>query len=843
MGQNQLNQKRYFVRRALSWLLPLGLGFSSMASAQEIPGWEYNPGPDPKTAAGRALIDIYANQPEYMAMSDQLMEAQKFRYIYGLMMTRTYFEKNSTKVIFIGQDATHIAEAAKQPGTSGFGARVQSIGNFFGVDQSVATTNAFLSTIKGQYGSFDHPFVEFDKNGKPRIQQSAFVDNHLWMLANGADSEIRKQREAFWEWMIKNNPQSMSLMIMFGGASRDAFAEFLIARGASVGTKLNPERLNDIRVPESRLKFAGGNNEFPVLVTKDGKDLYEVLLGRRLDYSKVADQKAAIEALKAGGQKAVDLMAFTGGGEKGSGLVSAAQLGGYDLDKVEIDGKITNSLKGLKLSDGTVITRDIAFTMSAHPSSLSKMTPDAASAALKKSFARLDKMKEQGWKVEPDLDENGKPRKNLWHEGKNYEYGRADIRPGYFEFGAPDDRRVSRADASRLDPQTIVAGSRDRVKFDKQQIESAKERLPSETLNPKDMWSVRPREGEARYNFDRGPGKDIAKALVESIDRDLLFQPKDGMQVLDKRGNDITFETNGIDAFNTKTHSGTGLFGFHRGSFEGSRALILADPQGMDDWITARAMTGARGQYLNGLMSDLGFADKYLVLKTVPVGMDGASAEEWEVVRKNTEKYREVALKIALAKSQFEVIFADGEIAQKEIKRVLKKLKVTDIPVINIQRGENNSDGIKEAGLEAQDILGLKRTEISGNMKDIPRSHLTWWSRVWEGTSGDRVVDALGKHRGGVRALVAPTWVVKQKVQVSLAVRKSIEKIEQTLENLGLRKGKERLPDFLSRKGYDGKIPAQLESVRTLKGSLPAAVPALDPGAAGLQCRRVYKAG
>lgn len=836
--------KRQIKSRVLTTFLTLaGLGLASSASAQNagIPGWEYNPGPDPKTAEGKKLIDIYAEQPEYMLMSNELIGEQKFRYIYGLMMTRTYFNRNGVKILFIGQDATHIAEAAKQPGTSGFGARVQSFGNFFGVDQSIATTNAFLSTIKGQYGGAMHPFVEYDAKGQPRILTTKVVDNRLWLLANGKDSAIRQQREAFWEWMIKNNPDSLGMMATMGGAAADAFAEFLIARGANVETKLDANRLKNIRVPETDLKFSGGNGEFPVPVTKEGKDIYEILLGRRPDYSKEADQKAAIKALKDAGQKAIDMMVFVEGGVSGSGLVSAAQLGGYDLEKVSINGQITNSLKGLKLSDGTVITRDIAFTMSAHPTALSRLSAEEASKKVREAFARLTNLKEKGWKIEPDLDENGKSRRNLWHEGKDYEYGRADIRPGYFEFGAPDDRRVSRADASRLDPQTIVAGSRDRVKFDKALIESAKERLPSETLNPKDMWSVRPRDGQSRYVFDRGPGKEIAKALVESIDRELLFKPKEGMESRDTRGNDDTFEKHGIDAYNTKTHPGTGLFGFHRGNFEGSRVLILADPQGIDDWITARAMTGARGQYLNGLMSDLGFGEKYLVIKTVPVGMDGASAEEWEVVREKTEKYRETTLKIALSKSQFEIIFADGDIAQKEIQRILKKMKVSDIPVINIRRGENNSDGIQEAGREAQKALGL-RGEISGNMKDIPRSHLTWWSRVWEGTSGDRVIDATGKHRGGVRALVAPTWVVKQRVQLSPAVEKSIRAIEETLENLGLRTGKERLSDFLSRKGHDGKIPAAEKSdgkMRSLKQTVPVA-----PAKGGaLMCGRIYQAG
>lgn len=782
-----------FSKHVLSVFIVLSFIAAPLARAWE-PGtqtWEYNAGPDPKTEMGRKLIDLYAELPEYMSMSHDLMSSQKFRYIFGMMMTRTYFEENAVKILFIGQDATHIAEAAKQPGTSGFGARVQSIGNFFGVDQGVATTNAFLSTIKGQYGSFDHIYVEVDSNGQPQIRQSSYVDNELWMLANSKDSEVVVKREQFWEWMLKNNPSSMKLMIMFGGAARDAFAEFLIHHGAKVGTFLSSSKLSSVRVPETKLVFAGGNNEFPVPIDKDGNDIYQILVGHKLDYSELEDQTLAVKTLKDNAAKAIDMMVFTGGGVAGSGMMEAAQLGGYDLEQVEINGVKTNSLKGLKLSDGTVISQDIGFTMSAHPSALSKMTPAAASEALKKSFARLSTLKDKGWRVDPDLDDNGQLRHNMWDEGKDYSYGRADIRQGYFEFGAPDDRRVSRADASRLDPQTIVAGTRDRVKFDQVLLDAAKNGQPSDAKNPEDLWSVRPRTGASRYDFDRGPGADVAKLLETSINRDLLFQVKPGM----------TFDKNGIDAYDTKTTPETGLFGFHRGSFDNSRVLILADPQGLDDWNTSRALTGTRGQYLNGLMNDLGYGDSYLVIKTAPVGMDGATDQEWESVRSRTEGYREAAIERALQSKKIELIVTDGAIAKKEMGRILQKLKVKRIPVLVIKRDSKDlSSGIVDAGNRAKKFLKLPNAQISGKMKDIPRSHLPWWARTWEGTSGDLVVDALGNGRGAVRAVVTPNWVANQDVHTSPRVKVSIEKLRKEMEDAGIRIETESIQNFVKRR-------------------------------------------
>lgn len=786
--------------------------------------YEYNTGPDTTTEMGRMLVDIFAEQPYYRAFSDELMEDQKFRYIFGLMMTRSYFEPNSVKIFFWGQDATHIAEASKQPGTSGFGGRVQDIANYFGVDQGVATSNAFLSTIKGQFGAFDHPFVEMNEDGSRSITTNKYIDNELWMLANDNDSEIRIQREKYFEWVIMNNPESLGMIAMFGDAAKHAFAQFLIARGAEVPTKTSEDDLKRLEVPETRLVNAGGNAEFAVPIDRDGKDIYQILENekakkesrkpKRLDYSKtdsrdkkkLVDQIYAIQLAKDAGQHAIDKMVFTKGGVNGSGMMNAAQAGGYDLTKVKINGQLTNSLKGLKLLyfKDKVIDRDVAFVESPHPTALSQMKPQQAAVTLKKAFDPLQALKKLGWKIQPDLDNDGNLRVNQWHEGKDYVYGRADIRAGFFEFGAPTDRRASSADATRLNPQAIIIGSRQKVDFNRQALLGMERSRPSDFPNADDLWSVRPRSKEQRYDFDRGPGEDVARAIMTALEtsREKIFALKPGVErKTDSRGNDVTFDFYGIDAYYAKTVPETGFFGMHRGSFTDSRVLIMADPHGIDDWNTSRALTGARGQYLNGLMHDLGIGKDYLVIKTAPLGMDEATAEEWEHIRKNTEAYREAALKEALKNKSIEFVMADGPIAQKEMQRLLKKLKRTDLAVIDINRDGMAADsGIAEAGQAVKALdKEYSKSRISVKMKDIPRGHLTWWSRSWEGTSGDLVINASGKAAGKVKAIVTPDWVVEQKVHITAREQESINKLRKDMEDAGLKLGSESFAVFFER--------------------------------------------
>lgn len=793
---------KMFIRLALT----LALIFNTLSSTLSHAGpfksggyiSEYNAGPDPETEAGREVINIFADQPYYKYLSDELMDEQKFRHIFGLMMTRTYFEPDSAKIFFIGQDATHIAEAAKQPGTSGFGGRVQDIANYFGVDQGVATSNAFLSTIKGQFGAFGHIVLNVDENGNAlRFSADKYIDNELWMIANDPDSEIRIQRERFWEWMIKNNPESLGMMVLFGDAAKHAFAQFLIARGFDVPTNTSEEELATKRVPETRLVNAGGNAEFAVPVDKDGNDIYEILAKETragsLDYSTPEGQQKAIKLANDNMERAMELMVFTDGGINKSGVMHAAQLGGYNFSKVTFKGTPTSSLKGMVLSNGYVVDKHIAFTESPHPTSLSQMTPVAAAASLKKTFTKLEYLKKQGWKIEPDFNDDGTLRENQWHEGKDYKYGRADIRQGFFEFGAPSDRRANSSSAIRMNPQAIVIGARQKPAMSPSIIKAAAKGMPSDMPDKNDLWSVRPRNEKQRYDFDRGPGEQVAKDLMEA-----LSASKEQIFAL-KRGAD---KNAGIESYYAKSSEDTGFFGMHRGSFSTSKVVIMADPHGLDDWNTARALTGARGQYLNGLMNDFGYGQDYLVIKTVPVGMTNATAEDWEHVRKHTESYREEAMKHALKNKNVEFMMADGEAAQAEIARILEKMGRTGITVININRkGIDPASGITEAGkqLKAAWPQEFKQVKISAKMKDIPRGHLPWWARIWEGTSGDLVIEATGKDAGKVKIVVTPDWVVKQKLEPTERERISAEKLKTKMIEAGVKVGSEPMYTFLER--------------------------------------------
>lgn len=784
-------------------LLSISLPALSQVWGPGTAHFQYRAGPDLRTQLGREFIRIYSEQPENRYISEELYYYQKFRDVWGAMALRINFTPNTVKEFVVGQDAVDDAEAAKLPGTgTGYSTRVQSIANHHGIDQGLATSNASFQTIKGQYGSFDHPYVELGKNGKRIIKQSRYVDNYLWTIFNGEHSPIRRHREEAWELVLRNNPESPRIVVLYGGASHDGFAEFLIRRGFRVATRMRPENFPRTQVPESRLVYAGGNNEFPVLLTKEGKDLYAELLGRELDYTNPKDQKAAIKARKKAGARAIELMAFTGGGLHDSGVLHPAQLGGYDLTKVEklVDGKwvATNNLKGLVLLDGTVIESEIAFIASPHPTSLSKNLAEASNK-LKEIFEPIEELIGGERAIEPDLDNDGNPRINHFARGDAYDYNQRAYMPREtLPFGAPANILRPIASADRLGPQVLVveppskkellaAGFRElKDIFDADKLEAAKSALPVEPLDPNDLWNQHSRQEATRYLADDGPGYEWARLMKESFDPQVLEH--------------VPAPT-------------LGDFANYRGTFDQPEVLIIHDRSDLEDRNTYRAASGARGLALNGLMRDLGVERSQLVLATAPVDMTDATDEQWEKVRAGSETYREAVIGKVLAQGSVKVIFTDGKVAKSETTRILRKLKVTGISVIDIPRGADPASGILAAGARAKRLKRFQGAKISGNPAGIPHEHFPWNERDWARVTPGTVIEANAPFKGKTYAIVSPNYVARQELRPRPETVRLVEASKQELEEKGIRPAKEDIASFLKRKGRSGDfLPEALAS-------------------------------
>jgi hypothetical protein len=743
------------------------------------PIWSYDAGPDPQTTMGRELIDLASTVPSFPNLSNAVYGSQMFRPAFGPIPWRMMQKPNSVKILFIGQDGTHIAEAAGRPATAGFGGRAQDLAKYFGVSSSAAFINAFAFTIRWQYGVFDSPIINL-RTGRPQISFGSFTANPVWLLSQDLQSPIVKWRNDMIRWIIRNNRDSLKMIVTFGGAARDAAGSFVVAHGGKVGTRLSEADLSSVRIPETEYRGAGGNKQTVVPVDRTGADLYAEFNGRVIDYTKpeaVSDlQKRFREAFNTEPESWMNKMVLPKGGIGGSGLVHPAQLGGYDIArKMEINGQRTISLKGLKIADDLTIGHDILVTQLPHPTALSMMSATAASEAVANGLSAFKPWVEAGWSIDADPG-----FVNSFAKGEPYRYSRADMGTEYYDFGAPNSRMVNVSTASRNGSNVIIFGTRERVSFDRTRLRSMTEAKPSSAPPAEELWLTRPSQTDGttnpgprnrRFTFDAGPREQVAKLMKTSLSRQESFIER--------------FEVNGD-------------FAHYRGTFDSPEVVVIADPDGDDDLVTARALTGSRGQYLHSLIQALGVEERYLVLKVAPFSKYPSDSESWSDIMRQTRQYREVLFAEVFGSARPKLILLDGPDSIAEFDRIITS---PSAPVIRIARqGEANASGIAEAVAELRQLPGFEGIRWQGKMADLPRSHLSFYARLWEGTSGDRVTGPSdSRWVGKAFAQVAPEWAWKQKFVMPEIDVQGCSALVKVMNDMKVRMGGEKVSDYLQR--------------------------------------------
>ncbi len=573
------------------------------------------------------------------------------------------------------------------------------------------------------------------------------------------------------------------------------------------------------------------------------EEMYEKRIGaleKKLDYrdgtqAYGVSTENAIDLLSDNPEKAEGLMVFTEGGPEKNGLLFPEQIGGQELDTmIGADGKSTRSIKGLRipyLEEGKtkyLIAPDVVFVGAPHPTYLSMNRSRAAQLVEDQLLKPLLKEMDRGWK--PPTAEPGRVSS---FPNKPYSYGRALIPESHGDPFMPRFRLTPVSEAVR-ESDGITTGTRNKIErvLSKEEAEAFRDKIyemkkakPSnpDLLSSHEVLTSRPRNDEWLFKYDRGPSDDYYKLMVSSINERELFWPKNAYQseaakelktqesriLKENNGKALTaadkeealvktmdkiFDKYGIKAFNVKTHPNNGPYSHYRGTFENPKVIILADPHGFDDFATSKALTGSRGQYLNGLMQDLGVEDKYLVIKTVPVEMDGATKEEWEAVLKSTKEYRQKLFAKLLADNPDAVIVTDGQYAAEEMKGL------TDKKFTSIKRGNSDDAGIKAAGRKLAKLDQFSGRTIHAERIDIPREHLTFIARTWEGTSGDRVIMGGGKEAGKNFHIVRPDWAVNNDVILRDSTRDALDEMIEMLVKAGEPRPRERVGEFISRR-------------------------------------------
>ena len=748
--------------------------------AKETLEWAYDNGVDPNTKMGKELLDLLAEYPDAAKFAVEFLGKQKLRVPWGINTFRGLLAPNSIKILFMGQEGVHQSEASTRPGGSGFGLRVQAIAWQLGVWFGAATTNSYMNTIFGQYATYNTPYLEID-NGKIKVRTANMVNNNFWLFSHAENSPIAEFRNKFLDWIIRNNKDSLKLIVTMGGGAADGMAGFLKAKGAELNPQVPEEQSKKIVAIRTKLVSAGGNNEFAVPLDHEGNDLYKKVLGEENpNYKDQAVRDRAVKLFSENIHKYLPNVSLIGGGLNSSGLVSTAQIRGYDYGSMKINGKRTRNLKGLPLSDGTSMG-DLAVLDIPHPSALARKNRiRTAGKVLTKRFKLLkpyrhflDSIVEEGM------------RSSFFEDGKMI-FNKQAIPHSHYDFMTPGIFTLGSGQVSRPNKYSIGIGSKTRINVSK---DVAKDRLfakPNEYPEKGQIYTNRASKGEERYHFDRGPGVDLAKKMIQSLDEKQIFAKKRGK----------SWSKDGVSAFYSSTHPDVKFFGSYRGDLQNPKAVVFADPAGYDDLLTKKALTGARGQYLHGMLEDLGYKHDYAVFKTVPFGMDLATKSDWEYILEKTKSYRDIMYQ-HLIDTKPEVIFTDGKYAQRELARIAGDLYM---PVYNIERIESKpSEGIAKVMKQ----ISPKFSKYKAHAENIPVMHMPLFMRLWWGTTGDRVWPVENKERGKLFITQVPYWAANQNKFTGQdeLTRSYLDSLFRLQESLGLPIGQEDHDKHLERIG------------------------------------------
>ena len=757
--------KSTFLYRQLFLVLFLALvsitSESATASSSDSPNkdlynyWSYDPGPDPNTEVGAGYIDIFFDIPNFEGLAQAIPGGVRFRPAFGPTFYRGRTGKNQVKVLVIGQDGTHIAEAAGRTFTGGTGGRVQHVLRHLGIDRSYFFINTFAYTIKGQYSDFA-PYLQYN-DGKSFLYWRSILNPQSYLLSQDLSSPLVKWRNDLIDHIISSNKDSLKLIITIGGAASDTLATFIRSRGGFVGT-WNEEGLSEkLQAVKYDSAWAGGNRYFFYPVDKEGEN---ALLrdGDKVNYKDTSFQNT-LKSRAVWDSTLEQLVRLTNGSHE-NGFYSGAQLGS-NLNKVSIEGrKETSSIYGLKLNSGKLY-RDIRFISVPHPGRVGAASSATARARITKGLEEdFDKALEKLWSFSSDrigsygwwfeIDDERIDKKDTFWGRKSFDYDRAELPLSDFPFGISRALVVDQSWASRVSgkPWAIEFGGRDRARYPDIAMRNAEQgRIRHKELEEHEVVPWEP----AVSAFDRGPQKEeYRKLLASSLDFDEIFKPKENHSVRE----------DGMKALNVKNDRKHGAFGHYRGSFDKPQVLILADPKGVDGLYSARALTGVAGQKLQTFMEGLGIEEDYLVIKTVPFDMTGADEKEWKEVLLDTKDWRTNLMNAVMENEKPKMIFTWGKYADSMIEN--KYIETKGIPVVSLTDGFKKAfNTIKGKGTLGENIYD--NTEDDGEivMTSIPRSHLPYGKQTWVGTSGNRVVRAYGDLEGMHYRIVVPKWVTE----------------------------------------------------------------------------------
>lgn len=241
--------------------------------------------------------------------------------------------------------------------------------------------------------------------------------------------------------------------------------------------------------------------------------------------------------------------------------------------------------------------------------------------------------------------------------------------------------------------------------------------------------------------FDRGPGQEWARLLM---------------------GGEPGLDWPDFAALGLSGHPSFGFGPILRGRVDDASIAVLADQESHDDLFTGRALTGAGGQRLQALLTDAGLSRRYCILRVLPVDGRGTPAGALERCVDHPQVRKVYAAFLARLDGP-RVLLTVGP----QARRLGAAVNPGGLPVVALARA--GAPGWREdwdRGLTALAAHDFPRDRApapsyDGRRGQIPRADLPYGTLRWQGTSGDRAIQAQrdGEPSPDYFKLVLPAWV------------------------------------------------------------------------------------
>lgn len=193
---------------------------------------EFDPGPATKET--ESWLKLFGQIPNYRSVGKYVLNTDQeiFRWMMGPMWYRGRLGKDQVKVFVIGQEGAQDENITNRAFTGSTGTRVQKFLNHLGVYESYLFLNTFVYTLGRMV------FEDGFDNAGQRITKGPHLKNYV-TLEQVWESPIVQYRHALFDNVVKQNPNSLKLIIAVGGGANDSLATWINARSNNNACKKN----------------------------------------------------------------------------------------------------------------------------------------------------------------------------------------------------------------------------------------------------------------------------------------------------------------------------------------------------------------------------------------------------------------------------------------------------------------------------------------------------------------------------------------------------------------------------------------------------------------------------